>query len=735
MPIQVRDDASGKTFEFPDDATPDQIAAAMRQHTAPAAPQEKPNAARGLFSKVGGALADIAGGIKDAYTGDKSREFDLPELPGQIVPGFGEIKGKMALAQTGEGQADIYRAAFPNSPVTQDKFGNAIAEQDGQRYYLNRPGLSSQDFDNFGANLAITAPFGLLGGTLAKGAGLLGRALGAGAGGFSGSVAQDIAATNAGSKQGVSIPRAAGNAAGAVGFEMLAPAASAAYRAIVRRPELFDPAKGTLSEAGKFTLQQAGIDPADITDDYARQFAKLARDAVKPEDAARAALAQTLPVPVPVTKGDMTRVASQQMFEDNAVKGVFGGLPENIMRGVRVKQQDALRANVEAIRGQVAGGSPITLDRTTAGQMAQGALERQRAAGKKVVDEAYDTARAAPAGLPQQEVQGLRYFLGAGEEVRDRIAHAPKARDQLAALDALTQAGGDASVNVGSLFDWRRATGKLARETQDQTEAGALRDMVRRFDEAVPEMVKDGLMSGDQTAVDAWKKAIATNREFAGKFKGNDLIQDLLEKEYRSGKMQFTVAPESATNYIFGLSDTGFVSKPDLARDMVRMRQVLGPDSTEWRALKEEAFVRLAKAGEGPYNRDITARDFSGAKFGTAFDGAMKQNPEVMRVLFSPEELKLMQQFRQVATMVTTVAEGGKNTSNTTAAAANILQKLTGNLGPKARAAMMTMAPWAVSAVKGAQAANAAAPKVPIRELPPGLVGSFGAAGTSAYNN
>jgi len=706
----------------------------------PRAPQPEPetrpasgNAAGDFLSAAGGAIASGAGAVKDFVTGDGRREFDYPELPGRFIPGFGEIGAKMALAQTDEGQADIFKKAFPDAVLSKDKFGNTIAEMEGQKFYLNRPGFSGQDVDNFGANVAITAPFGMVGGALTKGLNLGLRALGVGAGGAAGSVAQDVAAGAAGSEQGISPANAVGNAVFAGGSEMLAPAASALFRQIASDRKLFDPATGTLTEAGKFTLQQAGLDPSQVTDDYLRQFTKLAKGAANPADAAVAAVGKSLPVEVPLTKGDITRRASDQMFEDLAEKGAYGKVPESILRTKRQEQQDALWANVDAMKAGLTKGYPVTSAPNQAGAILQDALNTRAVSGNAIVDKAYDAARETKAGIPLTDAQGLRFMIGGEQEVRDRIAHSPKAQGQLAELDKLTNSA-DSSVLVSALFDWRRQTTTLASEAADRTDASALRAMVRRFDEVLPAIAKEGLMSGDQNAINAWKTAIRKRRQYGKLFEGNDLVQDILEKEQRSGSTVFKVPPEQVSNYIFGLADTGFVNKPNLARDLKRVRQIVGESSVEWNALREEAFMRLARAAEGPYVRDAGRREFSGAKFANALDTAMERNPQIMKTLFSPEELKTLDLLKQAAIRTTTVTKGGANFSNTTPALANLGQRLMKSsfLGEKARVALLAAMPVLGNVGYGVKAVGATSGEVALKELPPGLIGSTGAAAINA---
>lgn len=719
-------------------------------------PVRQPNAARDFLQSAGDVMAGAGRAVASAVTGNDRREYDFPEVEDRIIPGFGSLKSKMALAQTPEGQVDIFKSQFPDAPVTQDKFGNYMTLVDGKPAYLNRPGISGQDVENFATTGAIAAAPGGVGVRAGRAVlGGLGAVAGAGVGAGVASVGQDILAGQAGSQQGVSGESAAINAVGGAGFQALSPIANAIYRGIAGKVtdaaqasrlytsitgnrSLFDDASQRLTPDGEKLMADLGIDISTVTPDFSAEFGRQARQAASPADAARSAQAQSLPVPVPLTRGDISRIPDQQMFESQAEKGVYGDVASTVMRQARQDQQAALRGNVEAIQQRLSGGEPAVTQPQQAGQIVQEGLQASAARRKAVVDRLYDRARETEGGVPLNEAQKLRYIIGNNQAVSDRLSNAPKAMQRLEALDKLT-AGGDGSVLVSSLQDWRRATTTLAREAQDPTEKAALSAMVREFDAALPDMVKAELIQGDPTSVAKWSKAIRARRDWAKKFEGDDLVQQLTAKEYRGGSIQPTVAPEDATKLIFGISDAGLAPKMNMARDLRRVRGILGETSPAWQAMREEAFLRLARAGEGSYVASTQTREFSGAKFAKAVDDALSRNPEVMRTLFTPDERALLNQFKEVAVRVTTTARGGQNFSNTSAGNAqairNTLLPFLNGLGAKAKIVFSSIAPTITDAVYGPQAAAAARGGVARATLPPAVLPATGAATGQQYQS
>jgi hypothetical protein len=140
------------------------------------------------------------------------------------------------------------------------------------------------------------------------------------------------------------------------------------------------------------------------------------------------------------------------------------------------------------------------------------------------------------------------------------------------------------------------------------------------------------------------------------------LIADLTKQEYRGGERTLSVAPEDASNLIFGRSGLGAVGRKNLSRDLARLKNALGPDSEAWNALRGEAFKRLAREGEGAPEAGHT--QFSGQKFLKAWNKLKADNPQVVDTLFSADERQLITDFAETAQRATTSVKGGDNPSN-----------------------------------------------------------------------
>lgn len=657
------------------------------------------------------------------------------------IPVITEAKGmpwKVAaglLASSSPEQAkDILKANIPGAKIEKDKYGTDVVNIPNQgRFYIDRPGLDWQDVLHtaaqgvayLGGTMGATAPF----------RSLIGRAVGAGLGAGATSAGLDIAAMGAGSEQGVNLPRAGQIAAGGALFELGTPVVSS----IVRK--LFAAGRTPSVQVARQTLQEAGFNPQELTDEAVNAFIKEARTAISPEAAGTFAEAQTLPVRVPLTRGQISGRPSEQMFEDMAAKGAFGQGPETLMRGAEERTQEALRANIPAIQQRLGGG--LISESGQGAAMAQQALVRQAEEAGKGVTQAYEAARAVKGQMPGEVATAMTDDIG--QSIADFMPHAPTARKEFQTLKKLTSQTPPTSglldsagniipakkqaldTNIKDLFDWRRKVSTLANNAKDRTEAAALKKMVSQFDDSMDDAIKNSLMSGDEEAAAAWNKAIALRRAKGAKFESGDLVSDLVETEFKGGGLRLKVAPEAASNYIFGASNTGFITRPQLARELGRMKSILGPNSAEWNAIREEAFLRFAQQAEGGYQG--ATRTFSGAKLKKAVQDIQSKNPEVWRQLFTEPERKLINQFANVAARATTPVKGGANFSNTAVGLSRIVQGLGNSLfmGPKGQAILSRIFPNIYEGLQLGPAAAAAGGGLARKQIPSGIMGGIGA--------
>lgn len=399
-------------------------------------------------------------------------------------------------------------------------------------------------------------------------------------------------------------------------------------------------------------LARIGVDPATLPPATSAAINTHIANGVRPVDAVHAAIAQTQPVPIPMSKGQMSGQPSEQMTENAALRGADGVGPAAVARGFQQTQQNAIRQNVSQIGADIAGGAPVA--RGQGGQAVSADLNAAYDAAKTKVNSAYDTARDVGYGahLPASETPVLGANLR--QAVRDYDpATVPAVTRELDRVDTLS------APTAQDLFDTRSRLSNL-RASNDGVTAGAAGKAVNALDGYISDAVDKDLFTGDPNAVAAWRNAIGQRRQFGQTFEGNNLVQSLTERS--GGASTLKVPPEDAANLIFGRSALGFIGRQGMTRDLSNLRDTLGADSASWNALRAEAWQRIAGAGEGAMEGGTP--QLSGAKLATAWNRAKTSDPSVIGTLFTPEERATIDRFVATTQRATTPVRGGDNPSN-----------------------------------------------------------------------
>ncbi len=709
----------GSVIEFPggtDDATIQQV----MQRTF--APKGQPSFGSQVFDRVSSAASGAVDWVKDAYTGAARKSPDISELPRDVQstfkPNEGILGAKMSLARGDLGKAGVYRRFFPHDPIDLDEHGNAIVTRDGKQFYLNEPGFSGQDLQDVSSAALIELPFTMAGGRLAGGAGAVGRAVGAGVGAGAGSLVQDFAAQGAGSGQPIDATNAAIAALGGGAFEFASPMLKPFFRRFFGSPKMSS--NGTLTDAGRKTLDRMGIDPDEVTPEFSRQFSALAEQATTPDEFANAARhSQAGLFDIPLSAGDASGSVKQQAFEEMAAKSAYGESAEHTMRGFREKQSDAILNARQNVQTELGGQG---IDSFEGLQATQSAIRENADTAKAGIRNAYTEATQKNAGVLKSGIKGM------AQQVRRNFqnfnsATAPKAASLVKQLEGFEKRfpGNIKSVSVKAIEQFRQQVSALSRSS-DPVEKAAAGNIRKSLDNYLDELVDDALLTGDAEALSAFKNARSLRAEFAKKFEGDKILEKLIDQQDGS----FLLEPSEATKFLFGTSQLG--AKTGTTKAIRRIKKILGPEHPAWLALREEAFLRLFPADKSTI-----------AKFPTAFNKAMKESPELMNELFTLQDIRKLESFGRVISNATHRAPGAVNHSNTASSLSQLAQHVFGN----SRAigsfvanlpGIKDLAQAGRNAVNSSKARAATNPRVSTRSIvPPGLAGTAGSLGTQEY--
>lgn len=261
------------------------------------------------------------------------------------------------------------------------------------------------------------------------------------------------------------------------------------------------------------------------------------------------------------------------------------------------------------------------------GRQVHAALNQSYDEANAAVNEAYSAARAAApeaAHLPTAELPQLSANLR--ESVRDfHPQDVPSVTRILDDIDRLS------TPTMRDLFEARQHLSSLRASPDIQGRAAG--SAVRALDTQIEQAAERGIITGDPAVVGQWRAAIAARRQFGRDFEGDDLIAQLTKRTNHGGARTTAVAPEDASNVALGRN--GVAQRPDLVRDLTRLRDRLGADSPQWSAFRTEAASR------------VMGRDAGTENYGQALDQFRRQSPELANLLFTPEDLAGVATARQ----------------------------------------------------------------------------------------
>tara|TARA_B100000989_G_scaffold97629_1_gene71124 strand:+ start:11108 stop:13471 length:2364 start_codon:yes stop_codon:yes gene_type:complete len=675
----------GKTLviEYPEGTSQQELQSvvdsAVQQYTAqmqqqplqPPLPEQSVDAGMQRLQDATQTGADYLGqayqATKNFLTGDDRTEFeDAPELPAFMTP-KGVSSARMALARNDIGKLDILQESTgENFAGNYDAFGNIYvditpqqAERYGiepRRYYINKAGVSGQDFEDLATTGAIEgaimAPLMRLGG---KVAGPIGSMLMAGAGGAGGSVVQDNLAAGAGSKQGIDVQNMLLSGAFGIGGDLAGRLLAPVFRRLFKSNDITP--DGRLSQNAQETLNKMGVDTDAITPEWSRRFAEAQRVVDTPEGSAFAD-AETLPVPVKLTRGDVSRNLEDMRVEQNARRGNLGPEASEIMNTARTRQNEQILANQQAIINRVGTGGELPANQGVAN--VGNILERQATALKVRGTAAYKVASEAGANLKSS---GVKNFLNTAKETLKKEFPSSSRRTEanaeiddllrdLPEMDFITNKAGqttDNFIDANRLEAFRQdLLAKKRALPKGSDQEPIFGSLINQLDDFTEGAFDAGLVTGDRAALQKFKQARGLWRELRTKYEGKEAgkIYDIIQA-VRNGDANANVA-----NIIFDAQSIGM--KKGALQAVKKMKEILGADSEAFKNLKEDAALRLFNSNtKGNQLGQNMETMFSGDKFATSVNAALKDAPELMKEIFTKDELALINQFKRVALRAT----------------------------------------------------------------------------------
>jgi hypothetical protein len=445
-----------------------------------------------------GLLSRFARGARDLVTGEDRTEFpDAPEFlptyanskgPGGQLPDLGSATSS-AITPDPEAQFDILSKSIPGLQRQTDKFGNLMLKAPGvdQWTYLNKPGASARDLDEFGTQTLATAPFlgwagkaGSVLGNIARGAVGMGAA----------SVAQDAGAIAQGSEQGVDGGRAAVSTGLGAAIPAVIPAVKGTIGAVTggyqaamdpirkfRDPKGYaerqvqgafqeDASRGLVQNISPAERQTAANRGQDLrTMDYGGETVRaMGRKAANISPAARDIIMRTVAPRYKGQSGRLVDLVEGEMGFDRSVKEVGDQLKVQARQARQPLYDQSYRAGADGV-------SSPALDQLTKSPLFARAMQR---ANVTMQD------RAAIPGLFTTGLRGRNgYTLEYWDQVKQRLDDMHSASQRSGAnakaldIDRMRRALRDELDTAVPRYRSARSTAETYFDASDALEAGA----------------------------------------------------------------------------------------------------------------------------------------------------------------------------------------------------------------------------------------------------------------------
>ena len=514
-----------------------------------------------------------------------------------------------------------------------------VIEPDGKRWYVNKPGVSAEDFSKLAFHALVQAiPFPKLPGFLTS-IGLKGT-VGATLREVAKEATADQAALATGATDSADLDELLVGAVASFGLESISRLGNGLNRWRQR-------GAGRLPKDVVKLAEDMGID-LDSMDAATRLSLERRIQHIADQPAAlRVAEAESVGV-------DLLESQAVQGQRGELLAGRESEIPSRIRQ--REAQVQVLRDAAEA-RGTELGTSGAASPVEAAASVQEGlgaAAARKRAAFQPAFEELKDfgpgQGPSAPVNTMVAAQREIRNRL-TSERILENLDDFPAVKKSFLRAEQLMRRG-EVTGRV-ALADVRAVRKELNARVNNlglgkTTEKNAIiHDIIKPLRDWETKTLKDNMFDGDIEFIKRLRKAGVLRREYGEDFKEDVFIKDLTAKN-PEGTREFIKAPEQILNYIFATSSLfGSGSKATL-RNIKKLK----------RLLPAEEFQNLVQAANDKlFLPAMTGKGFSGSKLKEQLRLIKRDHGPVYREIFTETERKFHERMARVGEFV----EFGKN--------------------------------------------------------------------------
>jgi hypothetical protein len=253
---------------------------------------------------------------------------------------------------------------------------------------------------------------------------------------------------------------------------------------------------------------------------------------------------------------------------------------------------------------------------------------------RQVRNQMYERAEATRAGIRTEAVQNE--FVPVTQQIRRDfiVEEMPRANRLLAEVERINDLPPNSAVTLNAMERWHKKANRAAKGMRrDSDERMAIETAIRAKEDFLDAKFNSAMVSGDPTAIEAWRGARRANADYRRRFRDEKVIRDMVDIE---------ATPETVRQWIFGTNAVG--ARKESAQFVQRIKQELGEDSPQFAALRADAAHDIMRPlfREGPDG----GPDLRG--FIRNYDEMVRRNRSLAEELFG-ENLEGLQNLRDIA--------------------------------------------------------------------------------------
>jgi len=545
--------------------------------------------------------------------------------------------------------------------------------------YLNQPGLDVNDLGRIGTAAVpyVLSSTGIGKATKGLGWGLQALAQFTGAGGQS--ILQDLLQAPLGSEQGVELPKASTVAVAAGAVPPLQTAMAALARKFITVPALFDETTGTLTPKGEAAAKSAGVDPAELSREAQKVFAKTY--AMDPDAAQAATRATVEPFGIPTSKGQLSKDPYLLTQEEGMRRRLYGENAQDIMRAFDVEQSQAVReaalgSKPQSVTTAIApqrrpASAPQDANPMVLGQSVRDGTNAAREAARAAENEAWDkvgpltATKDALDTLPASLETRLGVDVIVDAETTPAAAKMAQEMDRFVSGEAPQRVANVLRSNpVQSVDLMRRRLLSMSRGAQTPSDKRAATALYDGFNDWIDDAANKNLLAGDPGAAAQLKVARGFTKEVRALFEPSVAGRASPAGRRLAAVMETADSPEGVINQLLGSTGSRGVDQ-GTTQALTNLKQALERFAPADIAKSTWDDVRLAY-----WVRQVQGRN--GEMLGpTAImnnvKAALANQQSVVRALYAPEEVRLIRQFVQAMETISFKPPNASGSGYTTA--------------------------------------------------------------------